>query len=128
MSPLERFAPDTVLAIAVAAWFLATGVAKVAARPATGRRAVAAEPGWQVVLRRIRGVLEILGGLAVAAGGVIGLLGMRVPFPGLALGFTLSTLAAWTVLDHARMPIRPVRLGVAVLGFALAVFFAGFRD
>lgn len=128
MSPLDRFGPEVIVAIAVAAWFVASGVVKVAAKPVAGRRAVAAVPGWQVVARRIRGVLEILGGLAVAAGGAISLLGLRIPFPGLALGFVLSGLAAWTVVDHVRTPVRGVRLAVALLGFALAVFFAGFRD
>ena len=125
---MNRFGPEAILAIAVAVWFVATGVAKLAARPATGRRAITASPGWQLVVLRIRGVLEILGGLAVAAGGAISLLGLRIPFPGLALSLVLSGLAAWTVLDYVRMPIRGVRLAVAVFGFALAVFFAGFRD
>jgi len=119
-----------ILAIAVAAWFVASGIAKLVARPAAGRRAVTAEPGWQRVARRVRGVLEILGGLAAAAGGAISLLGLRIPFPfpGVPLAFVLSGLAAWTVVDHVRTPVRVVRLAVAVLGFALAVFFAGFRD
>ena len=117
-----------ILAIAVGAWFVATGVAKLAARPATGRRAVALEPGWQIAVRRVRGVLEILGGLAAAGGGAISLLGLPIPFPGRALGFVLGGLAAWTVVELVRMPVRSVRLAVALLGFALAVFFAGFRD
>jgi hypothetical protein len=119
-----------ILAIAVAAWFVASGIAKLAARPAAGRRAVTAEPGWQRVARRIRGVLEVLGGLAAATGGAISLLGLRIPFtfPGPPLAIVLCGLAAWTVVDHVRTPVRVVRLTVAVLGFALAVFFAGFRD
>ena len=119
-----------ILAIAVAAWFVASGIAKLAARPAVGRRAMTAEPGWQRVARRIRGVLEILGGLAAAAGGAISLLGLRIPFtfPGRPLAFVLCGLAAWTVVDNVRTPVRVVRLALAVLGFALAVFFAGFRD
>lgn len=117
-----------ILAIAVAAWFVASGVAKLVAKPAAGRRAVTAEPGWRRVARRIRGVLEILGGLAAAAGGTVSLLGLRIPFPGVQLSFVLCGLAAWTVVDHVRTPVRVVRLAVAVLGFALAVFFAGFRD
>lgn len=128
MSPLDRFGADVILAIAVAAWFVASGVAKLVSKPATGRRAVAAEPGWQLVVRRIRGAVEILGGLAAAAGGAISLLGLRIPFPGLPLSFVLCGLAAWTVVDYVRTPIRGVRLAVAVLGFALTVFFAGFRD
>ena len=128
MSPLDRFGADVILAIAVATWFVASGIAKVVARPAAGRRAVASEPAWQLVVRRVRGVLEILGGLAAAAGGAISLVGLRIPFPGRALGFVLCGLAAWTVIDFVRTPVRGVRLTVALLGFALAVFFAGFRD
>jgi hypothetical protein len=125
---VDRFGADVILAIAVAVWFVVSGVAKVVAKPATGRRAVLVEPGWQPAVRRVRGVLEILAGLAVAAGGAISLLGLRIPFPGLALGVVLCGLAAWSVVDFVRVPVRVVRLTVALLGFALAVFFAGFRD
>ncbi len=128
MSPLDRFGADVILAIAVAAWFVASGVAKLAARPATARRAVALEPGWHTAVRRVRGVLEILGGLAAAAGGAISLLGLHIPFPGRVLGFVLGGLAAWTVVELVRLPVRSVRLAVALFGFALALFFAGFRD
>lgn len=120
-----------ILAIAVAIWFIAAGIADLAARPATGRRAVAPEPGasgGQLVARRIRGVLSILGGLAAAAGGAITVLGLRLPNPGFAAGVGLAALAAWSVADNVRLPIRAVRLAVAVLGFVLAVFSAGFRD
>ena len=128
MSALDRFGADVILAIAVAAWFVTSGIAKLAARPAVGRRVVSAEPGWQLVARRVRGVVEILCGLAAGAGGAISLLGLRIPFPGLALGLVLSGLAAWSFVDHVRTPVRGVRLTVALLGFVLAVFFAGFRD
>jgi hypothetical protein len=129
VSPLDRFGADVIVAIAVAAWFVAAGIADLAWKPMTGRRAaVAATPRWQVVARRIRGVLEILGGLAAAAGGVISLLGLRLPFPGLAVSIGLAALAAWAVADNVRAPVRAVRLAVAVLGFGLAVFSAGFRD
>jgi hypothetical protein len=73
-------------------------------------------------------VLAILGGLAAAAGGLISLLGLRLPFPGLAVSLILAGLAAWIVVDYARTPVRLVRLLLGVIGFALAVFLAGFRD
>lgn len=117
-----------ILALAVAIWFAVAGVAKLMPAPAAGRRALVRDLAWVRVVGRIRGVLEILGGLAVAAGGAISLLGLRLPFPGRAAGFGLAVLAAWTALDCLRAPVRPVRLALAVLGFALAVFFAGFRD
>ena len=124
---MDRFGADVILALAVAAWFVATGIAKVAARPTTGRRALVLEPGWHVVVRRLRGVLEILGGTAAAAGSAISLLGLPIPFPGRVLGFVLCGLAAWTVVELVRMPVRSARLAVALLGFALAAFYAGFR-
>jgi hypothetical protein len=125
---VDRFGADVILAIAVAVWFVASGIAKVVAKPAGGRRAVTAEPTWQPVARRIRGVVEILAGLAAAAGGAISLLALRIPFPGLPLSLLLCGLAAWSVIDFVRVPVRGARLAVALLGFALAVFFAGFRD
>lgn len=116
-----------ILALTVAIWFVASGVAELLSRPATGRRAVTTAPTG-VVARRIRGALSILGGLAAAAGGAISLLGLRLPFPGLAISVFLAALAAWAVADNVRVPVRVVRLVVAVLGFALAAFSAGFRD
>ena len=116
-----------ILAVAVAIWFVVSGVADLASRPVAGRRALTIEPRWLLVSRRIRGVLSILGGLAAAAGGAIALLGLRLPFPGLSVNLVLAGLAAWTVVDCARPPIRLVRLVLGILGFTLAVFAAGFR-
>ena len=128
MSQLARFGADVILAVAVAVFFVICGVAKLLEPSAQGRRAVTAEPRWQVVVRRFRGALEILGGLAVAASGAITLLGLRIDFPTPAVSLFLAGLAAWTVVEAARQPIRLVRLGIGLLGFMLAVFFAGFRD
>lgn len=125
---MDRFGLDVLLAAMVAVWFFAAGMAKLLpARPA-GRRAIEAEPSRLLVLRRVRGVLELLGGLAVLAGAAIVVLALRLPFPGLAVGLVLSALAAWTALESVRPPLRPVRLGLALLGFALAVFYTGFRE
>ena len=128
MSPLERFGVDAILAVAVAAWFLVTGALKLLPTASAGRRALDPDPTWLRVIRRIRGVLELLGGLAVAGGAALSVLGLRSPYPGLAVGLALGALAAWTVVDAVRPPIRGVRLALAVLGFTLAVFYAGFRD
>ena len=116
-----------ILAVAVAIWFVVSGIADLASKPVAGRRALTMEPRWMLVVRRIRGVLSILGGLAAAAGGVIALFGLRLTFPGLAVSLGLAGLAAWTVVDYARPPIRLVRLVLGILGFTLAVFAAGFR-
>lgn len=128
MSQLARFGVDVILAVVVAVFFVISGVVKLLERSAQGRRAVAPEPRWQLVVRKIRGVLEILGGLAVAASGAITLLGLRIGFPTLALSLFLAGLGAWTVVEAVRQPVRLVRLGLGLLGFALAVFFAGFRE
>lgn len=128
MSPLQRFGVDVILAAAVAAWFLVTGVLKLLPGPTAGRRTINTVPAWLRVARRVRGVFEILGGLAVTGGAAITLIGVRVPFPGLAVGLALSVLAAWTVVDAVRPRFRGGRLVLALVGFALAVFYAGFRD
>lgn len=117
-----------ILAVTVAAWFIAAGVVKLLPTPTAGRRAVAPDPTWLRVARQVRGVLEILGGLAAVTAGAVSFLGLRIAFPGLAVGSALCLLAGWTVVESARTPIRAVRLILAVLGFALAVFFTGFRD
>ncbi len=125
---MDRFGLDVVLAVVVGAWFVVTGVAKLAARPVAGRRALVAEPGWVPAVRRVRGVLELLGGVAAVGGAAITVLGLRVPFPGVVVGLLLAGLAAWTAVESVRSPVRPLRLGLAVAAFALAVFYAGFRD
>nr|WP_300143886.1 hypothetical protein [Propionicimonas sp.] len=126
---MDRIGADGVLAAVVAAWFVVTGAAELFARSAVaGRRAVSTDPAWVRVGRRVRGALEVLGGLAVAAGAVIGLLSLRIPFPGRFVGLGLAALALWGVAESARPPVRWVRLGLAAIGFGLAVFYTGFRD
>lgn len=125
---MDRFGLDVVLAVVVGAWFVAAGVVKLLPSGSTGRRAVGAEPGWVVGLRRVRGMLEVLGGLAVVAGAAVTVLGLRLPFPGLVIGLALGGLAAWTVVESVRPPVRPLRLVLALAAFTLAVFYSGFRD
>lgn len=125
---MDRIGLDGALAAVVAVWFIAAGLAALLSRPVEGRRAVAADPAWLRVARRVRGALEVLGGLAVAAGAVIGALGLRYAFPGRAVGLALSALALWAGAESARPPVRWLRLALAAVGFALAVFYTGFRD
>jgi hypothetical protein len=126
---VDRIGADSVLALVVAAWFLVTGVVELFSRPASaGRRAVAVDPAWVRVGRRVRGALEVLGALAVAAGTAIALLSLRVPFPGRFVGLGLAALALWGAAESARPPVRWVRLVLAAIGFGLAVFYTGFRD
>lgn len=125
MGPLSRLSLDVVLAAIVAIWFIGTGIAKLPAPPA-GRRAAVSEPTWARVLRRVRGVAEILGGLAVAGGAAIILLRPQTSFPGMILGLGLAALAAWTVAEAVTQR-RWVKLAAALIGFVLAVAYAGFR-
>lgn len=125
---MDRIGPEVILAAVVAAWFGVTGLVELFSRaPAAGRRAVAAEPGRLVVLRRIRGALAVLGGFAVAAGAAIEVLRLDYPFPGRALGLGLAALALWRAGEAVRPPVRWLGVALAVVGFLLATFYAGFR-
>lgn len=125
MGLLTRFSLDVVIAVIAALWFMGVGIGKLPSPP-TGRRTAAAEPGWLLVLRRVRGLAELLGGLAVLAGAALALLRPQLAFPGLALGLTLAGLAAWETAE-AVYQRRWLRLTMALIGFGLAVFYAGFR-
>jgi hypothetical protein len=125
---MDRIGADTVVALVVAAWFGVAGLIDLFHRAAVGgRRAVAAAPAWLRIGRRIRGALEVLGGAAVAAGAVISVLGLSLPFPGRAVGIALAALSLWGAAECARPPTRWLRLALIAVGFVLAVFYAGFR-
>ncbi|MFT4110590.1 hypothetical protein, partial [Propionicimonas sp.] len=99
---MDRFGLDGVLALLVAVWFVVAGLRDLLAHQAgAGRRAVGADPGWLRALRRVRGALGVLGGLAVAAGAAVSVLGLRVPFPGRAVGLALAALALWAGVESA---------------------------
>lgn len=125
---MDRIGPDVLLAAAVAAWFVVTGLAELFSRaPVAGRRAVAADPAWLVGLRRARGAVAVLGGLAVLAGATAAVLRLTDPLPGRALGLGLAAIALWRAGEAARPPVRWLRLALAAIGLLLAVFYAGFR-
>ncbi len=128
MSPLNQFGWDVLLAVAVAVWFGVTGFVKLLPPRESGRRAIGEPSRSYRWLRVSRGVLEMLGALAALAGVVISLLGLPVIFPGLAVGAILAVLAGWSVIEAVRSPLRAVQLVLGLVGFALAVFYAGFRD
>jgi hypothetical protein len=117
---------DLALALVTALWFVVTGISKIGYSPAGGRRAVAV-PTWVVVVRRTRGVLEFIGGLALIGLTVLNFLQYPVPAIGLPLGLALAAFALWTAVESWVPPLRPVRIILSLIGFALAVFFAGFR-
>lgn len=126
---MDRIGADAVVAAVVAIWFVATGLADAfTGTAAAGRRAVVADPAWVRVGRRVRGALEVIGGTAVAGGAAIGVLGLTVPFPGRSVGLGLAALGLWSAAESARPPVRWLRLGLAAVGFTLAVFYSGFRD
>ncbi len=126
MSFLSSIGPETYLAIATGIWFMVGGVAKMGFRPPTGHRALPIAP-WAIVVRRLRGGLEFLGALAVIGTTALNFLQFSIPPLGLPLGLGLSALALWTAVEVWVPPLRPVRIILAILGFALAVIFAGFR-
>ncbi len=125
---MDRIGLGEALAAVVALWFFATGFVELRTRPAAaGRRAATTEPGGPVVVRRVRGALAVLGGLAVAAAAAIAVLRLDVGVPGRTLGLALAALALWQAAESARPPVRWLRLALAATGFLLAVFYAGFR-
>lgn len=129
---LDAIGPDVAVGIATGFWFLVFGLGKMRAAPEGGRRAVPTS-SLTTALRRLRGVLEVLGGLgalALVAVAFVDDLGAQVPDPsalGLMLGLALAVLSAWTVIEAFLHPRKWVQLVLAVVGFALAVFYAGFR-
>jgi len=126
VDPLSRLGIDVFLAVAVGIWFVAFGTAKLPSPPSTGRRLAVVIPRWLGVLRRLRGVAEIIGGLALLVASASTVLGLRLPFPGLSIGLALAGLSVWTVVE-ALLDRRWVRLTLGIVSFLLAVFYAGFR-
>jgi hypothetical protein len=126
MGVLSAISLDIVLAAVTAIWFIVDGVVKQRRAPSAGRRSLPTAT-WVVVVRRIRGILQLLGGLALIALAVLSYLKFNVPPIGLGLGLGLAVLALWTAVESWVPPLRPVRIILAVIGFALAVFYAGFR-
>jgi hypothetical protein len=117
---------DVVVAAVTATWFIVAGITKLRAPSSAGRRSMPVA-GWVRVARLIRGSLELLIALVVLAIAVGSVVGLRFPAIGLWLGLVLSGSSLWTAVESFRPPLRPVRIILAVLGFALAVFFTGFR-
>ena len=126
---LERFSPPVLVAVATALWFFVDGVIKVSHQAPEGRRAAVVVPRWQTVLTRIRGVVAILAAVGVGIGSVLGFLDLTLGavYPARELGWVVSALALWTAVESLRPRLRPVRIIVSILGFALAVFYLGFR-
>ena len=129
---LSAIGPDVVVGVVTGFWFIGFGLGKMRAAPNGGRRAVPVS-GASNVVRRLRGVLEVLAGLgafALVALAFVDDLRGRLPSPtvmGLWLGLALAVLAAWTAVEAVLHPRKWVQLILALLGFALAVFYAGFR-
>ena len=126
---MDRIGLDTAVAAVVALWFLLDGLVALFSPPTpVGRRVASVEPVRVRVGRRIRGVLDVLAGLAVAAGAAIDVVGLRITFPGRAAGLVMAALAVWGAVEAARPPgVRWLRLALSAIGFNLALFYAGFR-
>lgn len=126
---LSAIGPDVGVGVVTGFWFLVFGIGKMRAAPSGGRRAVPVS-GLANALRRLRGVLEVLGALAAFALVAIAFVDLRTPLPsasGLSLGLVLAVLAGWTVVEAFLRPRKWVQLILSLAGFALAVFYAGFR-
>jgi hypothetical protein len=126
LGALSSLGLDALLAVVTAVWFIVTGISKQRRTPSAGRRSVPIAP-WVIIVRRIRGILELLGGLALITMTVLTYLKFAVPLIGLPLGIALSVLALWTAVESWIPPLRPARIIGSLIGFALAVFFTGFR-
>ena len=113
----ELVTAETALAVLVVVWFLVLGIVQLAHRTPPRR---AAPPRWVTVSRRVRGALTIVGAAGVGAG-------LAVPGVGLAAGIVLAALSVWNTIEAALPPTKVGRVIVAVLSFALAIFFVGFR-
>ena len=113
----EIITVDTALTALVVVWFLVLGIVQLAHRTPPRR---AAPPRWVTVSRRIRGAVTIACAAGVGAG-------LAVPGVGLGAGIALAALGVWNTIEAALPPTKVVRLIFALLGFALAVFFVGFR-
>ncbi|PFG17320.1 hypothetical protein ATK74_1887 [Propionicimonas paludicola] len=126
---LDRFSPPVLVAVATALWFFVEGVIKVSHQAPSGRRAAVLVPRWRTVLTRVRGVIEMVAAIGVGIGAVLGFLDLKLgaAYPAAELGWAVSVLALWTAVESLRPPLRPVRIVLAILGFALAVFYLGFR-
>lgn len=126
MGVLSSIGLDVVVAVVTAIWFIVVGARKIGYRPPSGRRVVPVSTA-AIVIKRVRGVLEFLGGLAVLGLATLSILVANVPPIGMPIGIGLSCLALWTAVESWVPPLRPVRIIFAILGFVLAVFFTGFR-
>lgn len=126
MRLLDSIGLDVVVAVVTAGWFFVAGFAKMRVAPSGGRRAVVV-PTWVTVSRRVRGIVEVLLALLVLAVAALTFLDVKLPPVGLALGLSLSALALWTAVESWVPPLRVGRIIFSLIGFALAVFFAGFR-
>lgn len=126
---LERFSPPVLVAVATALWFFVDGLIKVSHQPPEGRRAAVVVPRWRTILTRVRGIVELVASIGIGIGAVLVFLDLRLSttYPARELGWIASALALWTAVESLRPRLRPVRIVLAVLGFALAVFYLGFR-
>ncbi len=118
---------DFYVGIVTAIWFAIVGIQKTRPRPSSGRRTVPT-PKWQSVARIARGMLEFISALAIVGLAVLSVIMLNVPPLGVYVGLLLALLSLWNVADAILPDLRPIPLVVALVGFVLAVFYAGFRS
>lgn len=123
---LSAISLDVYVAVATGLWFVLAGIEKVRPAPKGGRRAIP-YPRWRTAISHIRGLLEFLAGMAVLVLAAAAVVGIPAPDYGLYLGLGLAVLALMSVVESVLPPIRWLFGLYSLAGFALAVFYAGFR-
>ncbi|MEE9963927.1 MAG: hypothetical protein K4304_02405 [Propionicimonas sp.] len=124
---LSAIGLDAYVAAVTGLWFVLAGIEKVRPAPRGGRRSIP-YPRWRTAISHIRGLLEFLGGVAVLILAAAGTLGFPAPAYELYLGLGLAVLALMSVVESVLPPVRWVFGLYSLLGFAIAVFYAGFRN
>lgn len=123
---LSAISLDAYVAAATGLWFVLVGIEKVRPAPRGGRRSIP-YPRWRTAISHIRGLLEFLAGMAVLVVAAAAVVGFPAPHYELYLGLGLAVLALMSVVEAVLTPRRWIFGLYSLVGFALAVFYAGFR-
>lgn len=124
---LNAIGLDFYVGIVAAVWFAVIGIKKMRPETLSGRRTVPT-PRWQAVARIVRGTVEFICALGIAALAVASVIVVSIPPVGVYIGLLLAILALWTIIEAIIPEFRPAPLVVGVISFVVALFYAGFRS